>query len=166
MRKRWFKALALGLPLIFSAAPLMGATKASAHEVTRNDLIIRGLTQPMVDMFIPLAGNMFSFTPNQIATTDVGAFFMLLLGQMRYFMEASIAPLELKLEGVTANPITAAQMRRMMSSQEVQIVDIRSKAEFDGVHIPGSINVPLDEYDEFVKSGRLDPNEPEILICA
>lgn len=165
MRKRWFKALAFSLPLIFSAAPFVG-TKASAHEVTQNDLMIRGLTQPMVDMFVPLAGNMFSFTPNQINTTDVGAFFMLLLGQMRYFMEASIAPLQLKLEGVTANPITAAQMRRMMSSQEVQIVDIRSKAEFDGVHIPGSINVPLDEYDEFVKSGRLDPNKPEILICA
>ena len=165
MRKRWFKALALGLPLIFSAAPFVG-TKANAHEVTKNDLVVRGLTQPMVDMFIPLAGNMFSFTPNQIATTDVGAFFMLLLGQMRYFMEASIAPLELKLEGVTANPITAAQMRRMMSGQEVQIVDIRSKAEFDGVHIPGSINVPLDEYDEFVKSGKLDPDKPEILICA
>jgi hypothetical protein len=165
MRKRWFKALALGLPLIFSAAPFVG-TKANAHEVTRNDLMVRGLTQPMADLFVPLAGNMFSFTPNQIATTDVGAFFMYLMGGMRYWMEGAIPPLQLKLEGVTANPVTAAQMRRMMSSQEVQIVDIRSKAEFDGMHIPGSINVPLSEYDEFVKSGRLDPDKPEILICA
>jgi len=89
MRKRWFKALALGLPLIFSAAPFVG-TKANAHEVTQNDLMIRGLTQPMADLFVPLAGNMFSFTPNQIATTDVGAFFMYLMGGMRYWMEGAI----------------------------------------------------------------------------
>jgi hypothetical protein len=166
MRKRWFKALALGLPLIFSAAPFVGTKAANAHEVTQNDLMVRGMTQPMVDLFVPLAGNMFSFTPNQIATTDVGAFFMYLMGGMRYWMEGTIPPLQLKLEGVTAEAVSAAQLRRMMAGQEVQIVDIRSKAEFDGMHIPGSINVPLDEYDAFVKSGKLDPDKPEILICA
>ena len=166
MQKRWLKAMALGLPLVFSAAPFVGAKGASAHEVTQNDLMVRSLTQPMADMFVPLAGNMFSFTPNQIATTDVGAFFMYLMGGMRYWLEGTIPPLQLKLEGVTAEAVSAAQVRRMMASQEVQIVDIRSKAEFDGMHIPGSINVPLSEYDAFVKSGKLDPNKPEILICA
>jgi hypothetical protein len=166
VRKRWFKALAFSLPLIFSIVPFVGTKALNAHEVTQNDLMIRGITQPMADMFVPLAGNMFAFTPNQINTTDVGAFFMYLMQGMRYWLEATVPPLQLKLEGVTAEAVSAAQVRRMMSGQEVQIVDIRSKAEFDGVHIPGSINVPLSEYDAFVKSGKLDPNKPEILICA
>jgi len=168
MKKLTLKGLRSGmlqcLVLLFALTAL--PQKANSQEQDRNALMMRGLTYPMVDMFIPLSGNMFDFEPNQINSTDVGAFFMILMEGMRYWLEATIPPMETKLIGATALPLTASQMRRMMRQQEVQIVDIRSPEEFNGAHIPGSINVPLYEYDEFIKSGRLKDDQPEILICA
>jgi phage shock protein E len=45
-----------------------------------------------------------------------------------------------------------------------QIVDVRSKGEFVGGHIPMSINIPLDQLQSGLS--KLDKNKPVIACCA
>ena len=61
--------------------------------------------------------------------------------------------------------ISTAQLRQLMNEDpRVRILDVRSGAEFDGVHIPGSFNVPLDTLREH--AGDLaDVEHPVVLVC-
>lgn len=45
-----------------------------------------------------------------------------------------------------------------------QIVDVRTRAEFSVAHLPGSINIPLDELDRGAES--LSRDHPVLLCCA
>lgn len=45
------------------------------------------------------------------------------------------------------------------------IVDVRSKGEYDGGHIKGSINIPLDNLQANLNKIK-DKNKPVILCCA
>ncbi len=45
-----------------------------------------------------------------------------------------------------------------------QIVDVRTKGEYQGGHIKGSINIPLDSLKSNL--GRLKKNKPVITCCA
>jgi rhodanese-related sulfurtransferase len=44
--------------------------------------------------------------------------------------------------------IPAAEVARLKASTGLKIVDVRSPAEFEAAHIPGSYNVPLDQLPE------------------
>jgi len=44
------------------------------------------------------------------------------------------------------------------------VIDVRSEAEFDGGHAPGSVNIPLDQLQENIS--RLNKNKPIITCCA
>ena len=44
------------------------------------------------------------------------------------------------------------------------IVDVRTPAEFDQGHVPGSVNIPLDQLP--ARMGELDPGGPLLLCCA
>jgi rhodanese-related sulfurtransferase len=52
-----------------------------------------------------------------------------------------------------------------MNSSNPTIVDVRSPEEFQGGHVPGSINIPLHEIVERVDDIR-SLNQPLILCCA
>lgn len=45
-----------------------------------------------------------------------------------------------------------------------QIIDVRTKQEYQGGHIRGSVNIPLNELSS--KMGKLDKNKPIITCCA
>lgn len=45
-----------------------------------------------------------------------------------------------------------------------QIVDVRTRAEYGAGHIPGSINIPLNELSN--AESLLDRNSPVIICCA
>jgi rhodanese-related sulfurtransferase len=45
-----------------------------------------------------------------------------------------------------------------------QIIDVRSKEEFKGGHIKGSINIPLDQLS--TNLGKISKTKPAILCCA
>lgn len=47
--------------------------------------------------------------------------------------------------------------------QDAQIVDVRSRAEFSGGHIKGSINIPLQELESHLK--KLKKDKPVITCC-
>jgi rhodanese-related sulfurtransferase len=48
---------------------------------------------------------------------------------------------------------------------DVRVLDVRSPAEFDGVHIPGAYNVPLDTLGEHAEDIQRHVDEPVVLVC-
>jgi len=60
-------------------------------------------------------------------------------------------------------------MKRLIEAKNgnVQIIDPRVPAEYNGYHIPGSINVTsrTDKFIDFLKDGPLDKNLPTIFVC-
>lgn len=57
--------------------------------------------------------------------------------------------------------ITIAELQARPSGQ-TQLIDVRSPSEFAAAHIPGAVNIPLDQIES-----RLDdlPGNPLILVC-
>jgi rhodanese-related sulfurtransferase len=61
--------------------------------------------------------------------------------------------------------IDTAQLRQLMQQDPlVRVLDVRTGGEFDGVHIPGSFNVPLDTLGEHARD-LADVEHPVVLIC-
>lgn len=48
---------------------------------------------------------------------------------------------------------------------DVRVLDVRSPAEFEGVHIPGAYNVPLDTLGEHAEDIQRHVEEPVVLVC-
>lgn len=66
-----------------------------------------------------------------------------------------------------ANTIDTLAARALMEAgADVRIIDVRTPAEFESVHIPGSYNVPLDTLGEHAAelAGRV--SGPVVLVCA
>lgn len=49
--------------------------------------------------------------------------------------------------------------------RDALIIDVRPKDQFDICAIRGSINVPLDDLESYVKSGKLDSNNIVVAVC-
>jgi rhodanese-related sulfurtransferase len=61
--------------------------------------------------------------------------------------------------------ISVAQLRQLMLQDPlVRVLDVRTGGEFDGVHIPGSFNVPLDTLGEHA-TDLADIEHPVVLVC-
>lgn len=56
---------------------------------------------------------------------------------------------------------TAAELRQ----QQARIIDVRTPAEFESVHIPGSYNVPLDLLSEHRNELTRRLDDPVVLVC-
>ena len=60
--------------------------------------------------------------------------------------------------------IQAGEVAGLVRSAGLKILDVRSPAEFEAVHIPGSYNVPLDRLPEHRHELR-SLEQPMILVC-
>lgn len=60
--------------------------------------------------------------------------------------------------------VEAADLQAWLERDEVRLVDVRTPAEFESAHIPGSYNVPLDLLDEHAPELR-HLEHPVVLIC-
>jgi rhodanese-related sulfurtransferase len=64
-----------------------------------------------------------------------------------------------------SHSIDASELRHLLAHEPyTTIVDVRTGAEFESVHIPGAFNVPLDLLAEHVGSVA-DLDHPVILVC-
>ena len=54
----------------------------------------------------------------------------------------------------------------MQDSPDVEIIDVRSPAEYQTGHIASSRNISLDELSQAVKVGSLTGKRPVAIICA
>lgn len=59
--------------------------------------------------------------------------------------------------------VQPAELSELMTSATV--VDVRSPAEYEAAHIPGSFNVPLDRIPECARELGAVADEPVILVC-
>jgi rhodanese-related sulfurtransferase len=65
----------------------------------------------------------------------------------------------------TADTVDAAQLRQLMLTEpDLRILDVRTGGEFEGAHIEGSYNVPLDTLAEHVRD-LADIRQPVVLVC-
>ena len=66
----------------------------------------------------------------------------------------------------TATRIDAQTLEQWRSEgTEVRVLDVRSPAEYEGVHIPGAYNVPLDTLGEHAEDIQRHVEEPVVLVC-
>ncbi|MEE2852425.1 MAG: rhodanese-like domain-containing protein [Actinomycetota bacterium] len=67
----------------------------------------------------------------------------------------------------TADAITSAELlQRLESSTALRIVDVRTPAEFETSHIPGSYNVPLDMLNAHSREiAQLLDDREAVLVC-
>ena len=62
-------------------------------------------------------------------------------------------------------PIHASELRQLIQEDpDTRVLDVRTGAEFESVHIPGSFNVPLDTLAEHVRD-LADVDHPVVLVC-
>lgn len=60
---------------------------------------------------------------------------------------------------------TNTLQRWLSDGTPVRILDVRTHAEFDSVHIPGAYNVPLDTLGEHATDIQHHVEDPVILVC-
>lgn len=67
---------------------------------------------------------------------------------------------------VTTTQIDTSTLERWLTDgTAVRVLDVRSPAEFETVHIPGSYNVPLDTLGEHTDDIRHHVEDPVVLVC-
>lgn len=63
--------------------------------------------------------------------------------------------------------ISRQQVRRLMSRDDVYLIEVLPEEEYRSGHIPGALNVPMDrEFDRRVQRSVTDKNAPVIVYCA
>ncbi len=60
---------------------------------------------------------------------------------------------------------TATLDRWRRENADITLLDVRSPAEFEGVHIPGAYNVPLDTLGEHAAEIKRHVEHPVVLVC-
>lgn len=67
---------------------------------------------------------------------------------------------------VTSTRIDAPSLQQSIASGDsVRILDVRSPAEFEAVHIPGAYNVPLDTLGEHAQDIQANVDRTVVLVC-
>jgi rhodanese-related sulfurtransferase len=60
--------------------------------------------------------------------------------------------------------IDRIELKRLLSEQAAQLVEVLPAAGYKDEHLPGTINIPLRELNEET-TGRLDSTRPLIVYC-
>jgi rhodanese-related sulfurtransferase len=60
-------------------------------------------------------------------------------------------------------PIARDDVQRLLAAG-AQLVDVLAREEYEEDHLPGAINIPLEELDRET-AGRLDRSRPVIVYC-
>ena len=62
--------------------------------------------------------------------------------------------------------ISASELHgRLAGDQPIQIIDVRSGAEWRHSHIPGAVSVPIHTLKDRLASLQLDAHQPIVAIC-
>ena len=52
----------------------------------------------------------------------------------------------------TLAPVTLAELRKLMRDDQVTVIDVRPRAEFDAGHVPGALSIPVPELSRRAQS--------------
>ena len=78
--------------------------------------------------------------------------------------ESSIATV-VKDEKKIYQNITAEEAKKMMDSENVIIVDVRTEEEYSDSHIPGAVLVPVESIGEEAPAALADPDATLLIYC-
>ena len=71
-----------------------------------------------------------------------------------------------KVEGkISPVKITAEEAKKMMDDEEILVVDVRTKEEFQEGHVENAINIPLDVIGEEISTVLSSQEDPVLLYC-
>jgi len=59
--------------------------------------------------------------------------------------------------------VTVQEAQRLWENKEAVLIDVRTPAEYRGGHIPGVVNIPLDELEK--RMGEVPKDKKVVLIC-
>jgi rhodanese-related sulfurtransferase len=77
-----------------------------------------------------------------------------------------IGPLVKESTGQEPINISGRDLNRMIQqTPDLQRVDVRTPQEYAQGHIPGAINIPLQDVNAALESGQIDKNKPLVFIC-
>lgn len=68
-------------------------------------------------------------------------------------------------EAPSYGDITGAQMELLLEQPGLTIIDVRTPEEYAEGHLPGAINIPLNELERNFSELKLDPEQPLALYC-
>ena len=55
----------------------------------------------------------------------------------------------------------------LQKNSNIAVIDVRTRLEYNGLHIPGAISHDLyDDIEQFLDSGELDKDQPVVFVCA
>jgi phage shock protein E len=92
--------------------------------------------------------------------------FRLTIGVIAVAFAACTAPADDPKQSADANSITAqALAEQIQSSQAPLILDVRSKAEFAKGHIPGALNIPVDQLPDRMSEIDAAKTDEIVLHC-
>ncbi|MBO8157051.1 MAG: rhodanese-like domain-containing protein [Bacillaceae bacterium] len=59
--------------------------------------------------------------------------------------------------------ISMDEAKEMIDEENIQVIDVRTKPEYDEGHIPGAVLIPLQELES--RLNELDKGTPYIIVC-
>jgi len=76
-------------------------------------------------------------------------------------------PLVAMVMGERPTNIDAYELQRLINrSPDIQIIDVRTPAEYEQLHIPGAINIPIQQLNRELESGIISKaKEPTVCYC-
>lgn len=89
------------------------------------------------------------------------------INPMMASVNVAVVPLVDATMGTTPVNIDAYELQRFMQENpDVQIIDVRTPAEFEQLHIQGAINIPIQELNtELDTDPRLQKDRPVVTVC-
>tara|TARA_B100000795_G_scaffold191896_1_gene146400 strand:+ start:1442 stop:1858 length:417 start_codon:yes stop_codon:yes gene_type:complete len=64
------------------------------------------------------------------------------------------------------NKISCSDLTQLVNKNAASVIDLRTSDEFDIGHIPNSVNMPHDDFDNYSHQISSDLENPIILICS
>jgi hydroxyacylglutathione hydrolase len=136
-----------------------GASFGSGHLAGAINIGLEGQFAPWAGVFID------STRPVILEAADAAMAQEARMRLARVGLENVIGYFEKPVDAVTIPQIDVDELHRWMEEKkDVQVVDVRRPGEFSSGHVPGAINIPL---DEFAKSDfHFKSDRPVAVICA
>jgi len=69
-------------------------------------------------------------------------------------------------KGDNMKSISAKELKKQMEEGDVVVINVLPKAYFDKKHIPGSVNVPVDELENVIGGTVEDQAKKIVVYCA
>jgi rhodanese-related sulfurtransferase len=77
-----------------------------------------------------------------------------------------VGPLVRESTGLEPINISGRELTRMIQQNpNLQLIDVRTPSEYAQAHIPGAVNIQLQDVNAALQDGRIDKDRPVVFIC-